>query len=877
MGPQPVVTGVSPREGPPGTRVTIRGEHLGLDQKDLIGLKICGVDCLLSADWKSSSKVIARTGPGKGKGDITITTRSGGNGTCTVGFRGFFVQIGPLQESAVWVDETQTVLNQLGRRGNQAPLASRDGEDPLGLSDEGNHAKSEDEMLELFPECSGSMSLENFSPDWYLLENHQAASFEDLKMGLSNMRLSARSRSEGPTAFVKANIGTILDCLESLSSMYEKFSEDDIQRECISSYAVSLMQAKSCADGLFQEVLGRKDQADQTRNALNVLTRFRFLFYLPLNMERNIQKGDYNMVINDYIRARALFAKTEVKIFKKVYGEVEESMQAFCKMLRQKLLKLPNTLHEQKKLIGYLSSLESKGNVGWECLSNMESWLRNLLVDCQKRHTQSTLTPGGRYGPPQKVLFVEELTELMTAHFPHFWKLGQAYVTGSLAHREDGKSLKTESTSNKFKEMVSSTIKYFSNLVRGAFLPASLETLGAEERRQYGVWSETHNVSGSWLPHCVRYVRSCVSGLSGLELPGDSTELLQELAFDMRTQCMEVLLTQATHDVGGLVTKETWVLERDDESGGTTQLPALFENIVNEAVQHLHEVVVQNKPAETEMFSQRTVQKEATTMCGRLLGAFAPCIEKLAFEEPPADLTSTLAKNAENKRRSYLDDPTDESIPPKEQRILIMLSNCRHTESTLLPRLVDNLARHGYLEMSKVLQTCKHTYSGLCDRLFEAYVEEKANPIVGVMEPHMYRGHFNWCTCKHPSDVRNYLKEVLMGLIEVHAEVYSILPSYVRPVMTRVIEAVAEEISRLVQCVPEFGTNGAIQAKLEILCLQETVKEYKTNVTDSSFAEALDYLPDIDQDSQKRVVELQEKFRAQMKLQLLCFHPTQHS
>ncbi|WAR13335.1 EXOC2-like protein [Mya arenaria] len=670
MGPQPVVTGVSPREGPPGTR-------------------ICGVDCLLSADWKSSSKVIARTGPGKGKGDITITTRSGGNGTCTVGFRGFFVQIGPLQESAVWVDETQTVLNQLGRRGNQAPLASRDGEDPLGLSDEGNHAKSEDEMLELFPECSGSMSLENFSPDWYLLENHQAA--------------SARSRSEGPTAFVKANIGTILDCLESLSSellqndfraisnvqatyqltcilcviagMYEKFSEDDIQRECISSYAVSLMQAKSCADGLFQEVLGRKDQADQTRNALNVLTRFRFLFYLPLNMERNIQK--------------------------------------------------------------------SKGNVGWECLSNMESWLRNLLVDCQKRHTQSTLTPGGRYGPPQKVLFVEELTELMTAHFPHFWKLGQAYVTGSLAHRE-------------------------------------VQTLGAEERRQYGVWSETHNVSGSWLPHCVRYVRSCVSGLSGLELPGDSTELLQELAFDMRTQY-----------VGGLVTKETWVLERDDESGGTTQL----------------------------MFSQRTVQKEATTMCGRLLGAFAPCIEKLAFEEPPADLTSTLAKNAENKRRSYLDDPTDESIPPK---------------------------------------TCKHTYSGLCDRLFEAYVEEKANPIVGVMEPHMYRGHFNWCTCKHPSDVRNYLKEVLMGLIEVHAEVYSILPSYVRPVMTRVIEAVAEEISRLVQCVPEFGTNGAIQAKLEILCLQETVKEYKTNVTE-------------------RVVELQEKFRAQMKLQLLCFHPTQHS
>ena len=58
------------------------------------GLKICGVDCILSAEWKSSSKIIARTGQGKGKGDIIVTTRAGGTGTCTVGFRGYFIQIG---------------------------------------------------------------------------------------------------------------------------------------------------------------------------------------------------------------------------------------------------------------------------------------------------------------------------------------------------------------------------------------------------------------------------------------------------------------------------------------------------------------------------------------------------------------------------------------------------------------------------------------------------------------------------------------------------------------------------------------------------------------------------------------------------------------
>lgn len=88
MGPPPVVTGVSPKEGPPGTRVTVRGEFLGTGPSDLQGLTICGCDCLLSAEWKSPNKIIARSGPGKGRGDIIVTTRNGGRGTSTVQFRG---------------------------------------------------------------------------------------------------------------------------------------------------------------------------------------------------------------------------------------------------------------------------------------------------------------------------------------------------------------------------------------------------------------------------------------------------------------------------------------------------------------------------------------------------------------------------------------------------------------------------------------------------------------------------------------------------------------------------------------------------------------------------------------------------------------------
>ena len=124
-------------------------------------MTICGFDCLLSAEWKSSNKIIARSGPCKGRGDIVVTTRSGGKGTSTVQFRGklrtylgaicfiqtfiiiayLFIQgyhetIGPLKESAVWVEEAP--LHSLSWARRSLSPTSYQQEDPLGLSVEGN-------------------------------------------------------------------------------------------------------------------------------------------------------------------------------------------------------------------------------------------------------------------------------------------------------------------------------------------------------------------------------------------------------------------------------------------------------------------------------------------------------------------------------------------------------------------------------------------------------------------------------------------------------------------------------------------------------------------------------------------------------------------
>lgn len=152
--PPPLVTGISPREGCPGIKITIRGENLGIDEKDFIGLKICGDDCRATATWQSPNKIFAYSGSGQGKGDVIVTTKSGGTGTCSVGFYGrveqagnakrkiFFIdkegkfhlsfRIGPFQEVAVWVDEDAVTLFSLNT--SKAPALLPGGGDVLSGS-----------------------------------------------------------------------------------------------------------------------------------------------------------------------------------------------------------------------------------------------------------------------------------------------------------------------------------------------------------------------------------------------------------------------------------------------------------------------------------------------------------------------------------------------------------------------------------------------------------------------------------------------------------------------------------------------------------------------------------------------------------------------
>uniref|UniRef100_A0A8C5G3Q8 Exocyst complex component 2 n=1 Tax=Gouania willdenowi TaxID=441366 RepID=A0A8C5G3Q8_GOUWI len=858
--PPPLVTGISPKEGPAWTKVTIRGENLGTGPADLIGLSICGHNCLLTAEWMSASKIVCRVGPAKDdKGEIIVTTKSGSLGTSTVSFKLLRPErIGILDQSAVWVDEMNYYDMRTDRNKGLSPLSLRPS-NPLGIDlDKGKVSQSDVELI--FPGMSGDFTSENFSATWYLIENHSESSFEQLKVGVSNLKKQATKKNEGSLAYVKGGLSTFFEAQDALSAIHQRLESDGTEKvegSMTQRLENILNRASNTADTLFQEVLGRKDKADSTRNALNVLQRFKFLFNLPLNIERNIQKGDYDVVINDYEKAKSLFGNTEVPVFKKVYGEVETRITALRSLLLDKLLQTPSTLHDQKRYIRYLSDLHAPGDPAWQCIVAQHKWILQLMQSCRDQfisghrgesghththaHTLGDSRPSaiGRLGhtaslkrggslrtprpstwrseTPLQVQFVDKLSDVVIGQLPNFWKLWISYVNGSLFSETGEKSGQVEKSKknarqrqNDFKKMIEELTSQLVKLVRGALLPATLSQAGLS---LYGGWEKQTELSGAWITQIIHTVRSCYEALSALEIPNDLLQGIQDLLLDLRVNCLVVTLLHSAEDIKRLAEKENWMVDNE----GITALPSQFEQCVVQMLQSLKE------PLEVKVgeINVRTTLK---------------------LHHLP-DVSMLL----------YIDDALMNSLcVVQEQRLLIVLSNCCYLEKHTFLNLMDHFEKHGLTGTEKIARASVDAVRELDRKLFDAYIERRADPIAGSLEPGMYAGYFDWRDCQTPTGVRSYLKEALVNIIAVHAEVFTVSKELVPRVLTKIVESVADEMCRLMQCVSSFSRNGALQV--------------------SSFKQALDSLPHLHSGSDKKLLEeLLNKFTCSMQLQLACF------
>jgi exocyst complex component 2 len=164
-----------------------------------------------------------------------------------------------------------------------------------------------------------------------------------------------------------------MEQLDTLMFLKDQFETDvkNYGTNPMEKLETAIKESMTEANRLFDDVLARRDRADATRNALSVMQRYKFLFCMPINIERNIKNGNYDLVINDYARVKNLFKNTEVDVFKKVLREIEYRIETLREILRKKLEEVPFSLEEQKKIIRNLINLEAEGDPAWDAIGKL--------------------------------------------------------------------------------------------------------------------------------------------------------------------------------------------------------------------------------------------------------------------------------------------------------------------------------------------------------------------------------------------------------------------------------------------------------------------------------------------------------------------------
>ncbi|EJW84027.1 hypothetical protein WUBG_05060, partial [Wuchereria bancrofti] len=759
---RPLITGLSPKEGVPGTQIKIRGENLGRNQSDLVALSICGTDCLMSAKWKSSSLIIARIGQAKrGVGEVVLLTKSMGKSTSNVTFRVFIVQVGPLEESAVWVDETRTVPGREAVRNVPETTAILDA---LGLAIE---------------------------------------SLVDLRKGLMYLTQSTKEGEKSGSDLHRANLYSLINCVDTLATLYDKMQLE--RNACgwplTKNIAEKLTESHTAANAVFYDVLTRKDRADATRNALSVLTRFRFIFFLSSAIDQNLAKGEYSTVLNDYTRAKSLFKDTEVSLFKEVMTELDQKMEIFKRNMKQRLIDMPTSFEDQSKLIKYLKVLEPNSDPAWDCITAYHCWLEDLLWQTQRKHLKLVIEENFHNLHD----FVQEMVDLMTDKLQIFWKLSQIYSSSVT-------NLASVDRICDINQMLINTINVSSWLMLNALVPDALpESVLRKYSKQFAKWppiasSLTHQLFSS-----LKILRSCVSFLLDCNFTSEQLQPLLELCVTIRLKCLSKVIERVTQGVISLGNGEIWKLEHAGSL--KTILPDLYETEVNVSMGQIRQILSSsNYAGELDLFSRERFRFMLIDLFTMILTSVRDCIENV------------LQLRGCVKRPSALFNEGTAS----SRKLLIAVCNIEYILSNSLPTLCRRLAENGVKYGDLIFEKSKGQLLAFRQNLMKYYLQMKCATFSSMFESANYdllpnEGDVKFYDFSKASD---YIKELVMYLIFIQSEICLLAPHVMREVLGPIIQNAFDQLIDRLGHLQNMSLEQTTQVVIDVTALEETVQNF---------------------------------------------------
>lgn len=742
-----------------------------------------------------------------------------------------------------------------------------------------------DKLKELYPQGSALLNSDQFVPAFCLAQFYKDLTRGQILEGRQKLAQVCARQGGATQVLLNTHAGTFIDAFEAMSIVDAQIKNRKDTVGLTNSLKEAVQVPNKNATKIFEPMLDRRRMCEKDRIALNVLRQNSFLFSLPKILKSNVEAEAWGTVIGDYQRAKSLFEKTTIRVFEQILEVVEDIIADVRTRLFDKLKKQPLAYEDMNLIIGYLYELESTEDPADFCL---EQQLEYVLHELQKSEEaldvpsetaqnsrweslRSRFRTGlrlstGSNGKPNKIrsgssirsieifrnisaaydnqmssksslapnhqaivqresipqqMFVESMSQNLNIHLPSMWKLGQSKLqrnkrsdqrrrsiddvvsrrlsVANLSEQQEEDSVEVEDDGVEYdnqqmalEAMMMKIVESYSEKIRTQVLiePGSI-------RDQSKSIMNTTIGKRDWLPKCEMAIRKTLIFLRAVKLSEASLSGIVDLLLEFQKYTFKAVMNEVTAEVRMLSMKEDW---KPADNGLHTSLPELYEEMMISAMNSLSELC--HNPADDKFFEDG--EAEELICCAQ--EALTTCFTRLAFEGQAATVEGKSTNSVE-----------------KEKRLMLIMSNCLYTRKHVARTIAQKFDTLQLGLLGNAFDSCLSQLENLDFQCFDSLLSRRSDELAALAVKSILPASRpqNYYDLK----VRNYMKEILLNFVRVHANVNE----YSRPFVYRVIYQLAVRIaSKLYSVIRGYPMLGNDNDKLSVPLLQLEIAAIKS-------------------------------------------------
>ncbi|XP_052200821.1 exocyst complex component SEC5A-like isoform X2 [Diospyros lotus] len=698
---------------------------------------------------------------------------------------------------------------------------------------------------------------DKFDAKLFLSRIHQDTSAADLEAGALALKTDLKGRTQQRKQLVKENFDCFVSCKTTIDDIESKLKriEEDPEGSGTSHLFNCIQGVSSLANRACGPLFERQAQAEKIRSVQGMLQRFRTLFNLPSLIRESISKGEYDLAVREYRKAKSIVLPLHLENIVRLLLELEPESDPVWHYLtiqnhRIRGLLEKCTLDHEARMEMLQNEIHEKAlsDVKWKQFQqdlNQSSGNTHLLGDSQPVDFTGAEVDAlrGRY--------IRRLTAVLIHHIPAFWKVALSVSSGKFAKSSQVPADSNVNTSmNKNDEKVGDG-KYSSHsLDEVAGMIRS--TLSAYESKVHSTFRdlEESNILRPFMSDAIKEISKACHAFEAKEsAPSIAVTALRTLQSEITKIYILRLCSWMRASTEEISKDELWVpvsiLERNKSPYTISHLPLAFRSIMVSAMDQIN-LMIQSLKSEATKSEDTYVQLQEIQESARL--AFLNCLLDFAahLEQTGVDLAQNrsnkgslnMQNGCSDELQESLTDPLPGSVVNPHQQLLIILSNIGYCKDELSHELYykyrNTWLTRGRDEEDSDMHDLGMSFSGLEEKVLGLYTYAKANLTRMAAMNYLLDSGFQWGAAHAVKGVRDAAVELLHTMVAVHAEVFAGCKPLLDKILGILVEGLIDTLLSLfhenkTKDLRSLDANGFCQLMLELEYFEIILNPYFTH------------------------------------------------